>query len=119
MICKYTCTKNLLRVNEYVLFNRSCIQLVQILFFPVTGIAHLDAYVLLFLLVFVLTNRAISVIQGLGTQSFQPFLCQLMISASMFSCRLALVEAMAGKSRVEYLTFDVDTVSLIHIAFGS
>jgi len=55
----------------------------------------------------------------MGTQSSQPLLCQLMISASMFSCRLALVEAMAGKSRVEYFTFDVDTVSLIHIAVGS
>ena len=42
-----------------------------------------------------------------------------MISASMVSCRLALVEAMAGESRDEDLTFDVDTASLIHKVVGS
>lgn len=64
---------------------------------------------------FVLTNRAVSIINGLGTQSSQPLLCQLMITASMVTCRLALAEAMAGESRNEDLTFNVDHVSLIHM----
>lgn len=64
---------------------------------------------------FVLTNRAVLIIKGLGTQSSQPLLCQLMITASMVSCRLALVEAMVGESRNEDLTFNVDNVSLIHM----
>jgi hypothetical protein len=38
-----------------------------------------------------------------------------MITASMVSCRLALEEAMAGESRNEDLTFNVDNVSLIHM----
>lgn len=114
MIYKYTCTKNRLRVDEYVLHNISCIHLVQILFFPVT-VSHTWMHrCYYFYKFFVLTNRAVSIIKGLGTQSSQPLLCQLMITASMVSCRLALVETMAGESRNEDLTFNVDTVSLLH-----